>query len=575
MGAGSFALPWAFSKMGYIAGPVFLTIFLGLSVYSIELLVDCACWLRKQQKQQTTSPQQLTYVDVARSAFGPMGATLSYVTAISASIGVCGSYLVFVAVNLESLLSSSVSQPQGHAHAHHPPFRVLIWTVAMPLAVILSSVRDPKRFAVVSFWGDVSVVAGMLAVVVYGVAAAADSGSGLSSGSIGAGRSSDARSSCVAVGSLDDMALAFGSIGYLFLVHFLVLPIESSMAAVDGGNEDGNRLDEIGGSIDHNPPQSATIIHALHTSSGTAANDHDHRHHKNRFQKVVRVTFAICGGIGGLFGIAGYLMFGAGTQEIVLLNVQGSFGMAIVQFLLCVDLLLTYPVVMRPSIDIVEQQWSMFLRKQNRKSSSSPAPNEDASTRVALIPSSNAYASPSCNKRNTPSTFEIDDDEATGYGTANVPIDNDHNSKTNNNTSNNADTDGGLVLVEWKTHATVCLALGGIAAGAATFVPAFGLLSGLVGGVSQTFLAFVLPPLVWAKQRETTLVRGCDGRSNRDTHDTDDECCHCTNDDDGTTTGWSFLRILPWRELALVLCGFGLILWTLRSTWIELGGGGN
>ena len=38
--------------------------------------------------------------------------------------------------------------------------------------------------------------------------------------------------------------------------------------------------------------------------------------------------------------------------------------------------------------------------------------------------------------------------------------------------------------------------LGLLAAAAATLVPAFAVLSGLVGGVSQTFLAFVLPPLM-------------------------------------------------------------------------------
>mmetsp|Transcript_15010 Transcript_15010/g.31069 ORF Transcript_15010/g.31069 Transcript_15010/m.31069 type:complete len:139 (-) Transcript_15010:333-749(-) len=57
MGAGSFALPWAFSKMGYIAGPIFMTIFLGLSVHSMGLLVDCACWVRKQRQQQRQRQQ--------------------------------------------------------------------------------------------------------------------------------------------------------------------------------------------------------------------------------------------------------------------------------------------------------------------------------------------------------------------------------------------------------------------------------------------------------------------------------------------------------------------------------------
>jgi len=524
------------------------------------------------------SPQStLTYVELARSAFGSMGATLSYVTGISASVGVCGSYLVFVAANLESLLlASSIlhSFTQEENESDPKEFQKhLIWTVAMPIAVLLSSVRDAKLFAAVSFWGDVSVVAGMLAVLVYGLAATATAADGSSTRS-GLGSSSrngtttTTTTSCVAVGSLDDMALAFGSIGYLFLVHFLVLPIESSMAAVDAGNENDG-LDEIANSKEHNQSsQFTTGIHmhgAQHTSSSdTAANVHaharvharvhvhDHGHHKNRFQKVVIRTFAICGGIGGFFGIVGYLLFGADTKEIVLLNVQGGIGMTIVQCLLCVDLLLTYPVVMRPSIGVLEQQLSLFLRKrqQSRK----------------LLES----------KRNGPCTIESDGSELTRYGTASVTIGNDNctNSSSNDNdNNNNINTNGGFVLVEWKTHMMVCLILGGIAAGAATFVPAFGLLSGLVGGVSQTFLAFVLPPLMWAKQRETMAIarKGGGGRSKQDK---DEECfdfhqCNSSNTNDDAT-GWSFLRLLPWRERTLVVCGFGLILWTLRTTWIDL-----
>ena len=104
-----------------------------------------------------------------------------------------------------------------------------------------------------------------------------------------------------------------------------------------------------------------------------------------------------------------------------------------------------------------------------------------------------------------------------------------------------------VVLNRWN-HMTVCLSLGVVAAGAGSFVPAFGVLSGLVGGVSQTFLAFVLPPLMWAKQHQLRL-RGSE------------------------LNALACFGILPWKEKALVLCGLGLIGWTLQSTWAELGSG--
>ena len=105
-----------------------------------------------------------------------------------------------------------------------------------------------------------------------------------------------------------------------------------------------------------------------------------------------------------------------------------------------------------------------------------------------------------------------------------------------------------VVLSNWN-HMVVCLSLGVVAAGAGSFVPAFGLLSGLVGGVSQTFLAFVLPPLMWAKQLQLQ------------------DPSFAVNE----ASSWACFGSLPWREKALVLCGLGLIGWTLQSTWAELG----
>jgi proton-coupled amino acid transporter len=368
MGAGSFALPWAFMQMGYIAGPIFMTLLMTLSVYSLKLLVKCS--------KHTAGD---SYVDVARAAFGATGARVSYVASCSASIGVCGSYLVFIAANLQSLLGTSIQQST-------------LILVVLPLAVVLSAVRDVKNFALASLLGDVSVVLGMAVVLVYGLLY----------------RTSALGEGCVAVGSLETMPLALGTIGYLFLVHFLSLPIEASMARPEN------------------------------------------------FEQVASVTFITCAVLSGGFGIIGYLLFGEETQQIVLLNVQGSLFVSAVKLLLCVDLLLTYPVVMRPSIVILEQ--TLVTNKNDKRT-------------------------------------------------------------------------------EWAMHVGVCVGLGLVAACSSIFVPAFGLLSGLVGGVSQTFLALVLPPLMLSQQQNPNRVWGLFG-----------------------------------KDVVLVVFGIIMIGWTLFSTWKELGG---
>jgi proton-coupled amino acid transporter len=406
MGAGSFALPWAFLQMGYLAGPLFLAILMALSVYSLQLLVTCA-----------RASGQHSYVDVADCIFGRTGAIAAYAASVSASLGVCGSYLVFIAANLQSLF---VSSNEGEAIQEAPPLQTEFILLVLPIAILLSAARDMKRFAFASLLGDISVVLGMVVVLVYGVWH--HEGTAASKG-------------VVAIGSLETMPLAFGAIGYLFLVHFLSLPIESAMIRPE------------------------------------------------RFHRVSIITFSTCAVLSGGFGVLGYLLFGSETQQIVLLNVQGSYFVSAVKLLLCVDLLLTYPVVMRPSIVIVEQSLG--------ESSSSLTTSSKTKKRTTTDPS----------------------------------------------------------VVGWTTHLAVCLVLGLVAAAGGIFVPAFGLLSGLVGGVSQTFLAFVLPPLMLSKQRHQARM----GRENG-----------------SSSFGVASLRTN--KELGLVVLGVILIVWTLVTTWRELYG---
>eukprot|EP00566_Odontella_aurita_P015415 CAMPEP_0113598632 /NCGR_PEP_ID=MMETSP0015_2-20120614/41701_1 /TAXON_ID=2838 /ORGANISM="Odontella" /LENGTH=349 /DNA_ID=CAMNT_0000506683 /DNA_START=47 /DNA_END=1094 /DNA_ORIENTATION=+ /assembly_acc=CAM_ASM_000160 len=288
MGAGSFALPWAFSKMGYVAGPATLLLLMALSVESIKMLVAS-----RRMALAASSSIAASYVEVARAAFGPIGAVLSYAASISASVGVCGSYLVFIAANVLSLFpSGSEGGSNGVSQG------VLVFAV-LPIAVLLSAVRDVGRLALASLLGDASVILGMLVVLVYGGAYVENFGE-----------------RCVAVAPIASMPLAFGAVGFLFFIHFLVIPIESAMMRPE------------------------------------------------EFEDVLNVTFLACAVISAGFGILGYLFFGEETEQIVILNVEGSFFVSAVKILLCIDLLLTYPVVMRPSIEIVEKSLSLVLKRR-------------------------------------------------------------------------------------------------------------------------------------------------------------------------------------------------------------------
>ena len=204
---------------------------------------------------------------------------IAYGAIFSASIGVGGSYLLFIAQNIQSLVSIDTTTT------------FLIWCIILPIAIVLSSIRDMKQFTVASFVGDLSVVLGMFVVLGYGWKEKWNThdhdGNDTTNRNIAMTTQLDNQyeGHLRAMGqSWEQMALALGTIGYLFLIHFLILPIESSMVQ----------------------PQ--------------------------YFDQVVNWTFVVCAMLSGSFGVLGYIMFGDETEQIVLLNVhQGSGFVSVVQ----------------------------------------------------------------------------------------------------------------------------------------------------------------------------------------------------------------------------------------------------
>jgi hypothetical protein len=395
----------------------------------------------------------------------------------------------------------------------------LIWVVILPVAVWLSSVRDVGRSSFVALLGDVSVLLGMAVVVVAGYIQNQppqqqpqqnqhqrhsdddDDGGGM-----------------VPFGPPRNIAIAFGSMGYLFLVHFLVLPLRSVSAMVDP-----------------------------HVFA----------------DRVVPITFVTCGILCGMFGLTGYALFGPTTEPIVLLNVTGSrIATTTVKVLLCTDLLFTYPVVMRPSIAIVEASILHSRRRDGRR-----RPKTTMTTTMTMTTTNRNDDDDHDN-----SNEEVEEDRRLLH---HPTVDDDDDRTTTTTTSTTTTGTGtGTGTVSMATHVGVCALLGVIAAMAGTVLPAFGLLSGLVGGVSQTFLAFVVPPIMSATLMEAN-------NENDDDNDDDNEeqpqppqpqVQRSWSSSRTVVRGlWSlFVRRLGWRERTIVTSGLVLIVWTLQSTWTEV-----
>ena len=76
--------------------------------------------------------------------------------------------------------------------------------------------------------------------------------------------------------------------------------------------------------------------------------------HPGEFEGMINRSFLFCGASSGIFGILGLCFFHEDTLQIVILNIKSSAFVSAVKLLLCVDLLFTYPIVLRPSVEIVE-----------------------------------------------------------------------------------------------------------------------------------------------------------------------------------------------------------------------------
>uniref|UniRef100_A0A7S4RX07 Amino acid transporter transmembrane domain-containing protein n=1 Tax=Ditylum brightwellii TaxID=49249 RepID=A0A7S4RX07_9STRA len=479
MGAGSFALPWSFKQAGYIAGPVLMFLFMILSVISLKLLVSCRylafelASLRRKAKEeinggdhgddeedydhasnkdggsQRNKEEKIffasSYVDVAREAFGDAGAFVTYVASVLSSVGVCGSYLVFIASNIASLLHQRTATGGGEEGITGNGLHAALVLTVLPFAIALSSVKNASHSAVSSLLGDVSVFLGMVVVIAYVALYGSGEGGekeGDDDADLGSFSNHTPGEGCVGIGTIETIPLAFGSISFLFFIHFLMLPIESSMLK------------------------------------------------PTDFPKTVSVTMFTCYLISAIFGVSGYWFFGENTEQIVLLNVQGSKFVSCCKILLCIDLIFTYPVVMRPSIEIVERTLSTMA-----------------------LPAIFA-------------TIFSNDCITEGVGVGRV-------------CSQEA------CRLSWWRRLTACVILGFIAACAGLLIPSFALFSGLVGGVCQTFLGFVFPPLMYLQLLHQIRYHGKKKKG---------------------SASWSDYVTL----MGIVMIGILIVLWTIKSTWSEL-----
>lgn len=337
VGAGCFALPCAFEKGGLWVATIMCLGLGSLSAYTLILLVKCEATISDNIKQRyevinenidkfnaddivnnnsgsivdaanlASHDKTLTYSDLGALIYPEICVVvfnrkinlvylIILMSTIFTSIGVCVAYINFICETVQAL--SGISQRT-------------IPLFLMPIILYLSYLKTFKVLAWTSALGDISVVVGCAVIIIYGIQARSYSGHVLHE-----------------IVNLTTIPEYFGSVGFLFAIHVVILPILQQLRMNVNSNEGTTDL------------------------------------LKQRIIVIIR-SFVFITIFNALFGFMGYILFANSWCQIdhkqgpcsnVLGNLEGG-AISTVKVLLCIDLMLTIPMVLASSREIIEKHF--------------------------------------------------------------------------------------------------------------------------------------------------------------------------------------------------------------------------
>jgi len=201
MGAGGFAMPWAFAHLGLLGGFAVIGI---CTVFGTWTTGELA--MLKGHVESHCFSRAASYVDVARAALGTWGAVLVFALTLLCSLGATSAYLVFISTTIHSMVPVLSQQ-----------------MIALLAAAAVLPVTWAPNFSFLSKLaqgGTYAVIVGYAVTLYYGAEEALRHGTGWHS---------DAPQ--VLIGSPAGIAAGIGPVAFLFCIQAMLFPIMTASSA--------------------------------------------------------------------------------------------------------------------------------------------------------------------------------------------------------------------------------------------------------------------------------------------------------------------------------------------------------
>lgn len=152
LGAGVFALPWAFAQGGWM-----LTSGLNIGACCVALVTlrmvaqarEIVLWSKEKGRDASSGLEN--YVDIVRETIGSRGALLCEVLIVACCLGLCSAYLVFIASTVQSAFPGALASVKHQA----------LVGLFVPVLTLLAFMERMRGVSAISLLGNISVGLGM------------------------------------------------------------------------------------------------------------------------------------------------------------------------------------------------------------------------------------------------------------------------------------------------------------------------------------------------------------------------------------------------------------------------------